>query len=89
MFIYLIIFITKAIENMLATVRIILIAKNRKIVGALLNGIISLIWIFSTYIVIFDINKDPFKVVFFCIGAVVGSYFGNVIEEHMHKEKKT
>jgi len=34
-----------------------------------------------TGVVIVDINKDILKIVFFCLGSVVGSYLGSVIEE--------
>ena len=49
---YFLIFFNKVVENMLSTVRIIVIAKNKKILGAILNGLISLVWIFSTSMVI-------------------------------------
>lgn len=81
MLIYIAIFFSKIIENALATLRIIVIANGKKKLGAFLNGIIALIWIFVTGIVIVDINKDILKIIFFCIGSIVGSYLGSVIEE--------
>lgn len=81
MFIYMAIFFSKIIENALATLRLIVVANGKKKLGAFLNGIIALIWIFVTGIVIIDINKDILKIVFFCIGSIVGSYLGSVIEE--------
>lgn len=82
-----VIFINKVIENMLGTVRIIVIAKNRKIVGAILNGLISLIWILSASMVLVNIDNNPYKIVAFCLGAVCGSYIGSVVEENMYKKK--
>ncbi len=82
-----IIFINKVIENMLGTVRIIVIAKNRKIVGAVLNGLISLIWILSASMVLVNIDNNPYKIVAFCLGAVIGSYLGSIVEENMYKKK--
>lgn len=81
MLIYLVIFLSKIIENALATLRLIVVANGKKKIGAFLNGIITLVWIFVTGIVIVDINKDILKIVFFCIGSIVGSYLGSVIEE--------
>lgn len=81
MYIYLFIFILKIVENSLSTLRLIVVANGKKKIGAILNGIIGLIWIFTASIVIIDINKDPLKVIVFCIGSVVGSYLGSVIEE--------
>ena len=79
--IYFFIFISKIIENMLATLRIIVVANGKKKIGAVLNGIVSLVWIFVTGIVIIDVNKDPFKIIMFCIGSIVGSYLGSLAEE--------
>lgn len=81
MLIYFLIFISKIIENALATLRLIVVANGKKKLGAILNGIIGLVWIFATSMVIIDINKDLLKIVFFCLGAVFGSYLGSVIEE--------
>ena len=71
---------------MLSTVRIIVIAKNKKILGAILNGLISLVWIFSTSMVISNINKNLFKIIFFCLGAIIGSYLGSIIENRITKK---
>lgn len=81
MLIYLTIFFSKIIENALATLRLIVVANGKKKLGAILQGIIALVWIIVTGIVIVDINKDILKIVFFCIGSIVGSYLGSVIEE--------
>lgn len=81
MFTYLFIFFSKIIENTLSTLRLIVVANGKKKLGAILNGIISFTWIFSTSIVIININKDILKIFFFCVGAIVGSYLGSVIEE--------
>ena len=59
---YFLIFFNKVIENTLSTVRIIVIAKDKKLLGAILNGLISLVWIFSTSMVIHNLNKDFFKI---------------------------
>ena len=79
--IYLLIFISKIIENMLSTLRLIVVSNGKKKLGAILNGIVALVWIFVTSIVIINVNKDPIKIIMFCIGSVFGSYLGSLIEE--------
>ena len=81
MWIYLAIFICKIVENAVGTLRLIVVANGKKKLGALLQGIVALVWIFGTGIVIVDINKDIFKIVIFVIGSIAGSYLGSIIEE--------
>lgn len=81
MLIYTLIFVSKIVENALSTLRLIVVANGKKKLGAILNGVIALVWIFATSMVIVDVNKDLFKIVFFCLGSIVGSYLGSVIEE--------
>ena len=81
MLIYFFIFISKIIENTLSTLRLIVVTSGKKKLGALLNGLVALAWIFVTGIVIVDVQKDPLKIVFFCIGSIAGSYLGSIIEE--------
>ena len=80
-FVYLAIFLSKIIENAVGTLRLIVVANGKKKLGAILQGIVALVWIFGTGIVIIDINKDIFKIVIFVIGSIVGSYLGSIIEE--------
>ncbi len=79
--IYLAIFISKIIENALSTLRIIVVSNGKKKLGALLQGLVTLVWLLVTGIVIVDIDKDIFKIIAFCIGSLVGSYIGSIIEE--------
>ena len=79
--IYIIIFLCKVIENTLTTLRIILISSGKKLIGALIQGVVALIWIFSTSLVIIHIEKDLFKIVCFVLGSIIGSYFGSILEE--------
>ena len=81
MLIYLAIFFSKIIENAVGTLRLIVVANGKKKLGAFLQGIVALVWIFGTGIVIVDINKDVFKIVIFVVGSIVGSYLGSIIEE--------
>lgn len=81
--IYALIFLTKIIENSLGTLRVIVVANGKKWIGAFLNGIISIIWVIGTGLVILNINEDPLKIVFFCLGSTFGSYLGSLMEEKM------
>ena len=77
--IYIFIFFSKIIENAIATLRMILVSNGKKTLGAILNLIISIIWILSTSLVV--INNDIFKIIVFALGSFLGSYIGSLIEE--------
>lgn len=81
MLLYLFIFISKIVENALSTLRLIVVSNGKKKLGAILQGVIALLWILVTGMTIIDIDKDIFKIVFFVLGSLVGSYMGSVIEE--------
>lgn len=85
--IYLLIFILKLIENMLSTLRLIVIAHGKKLFGAFLQLVYSLFFIISTSIVVIDIQKDIFKLIVFGMGSFIGSYLGSVVEEKIYKKK--
>lgn len=80
LFLYIFIFLCKVLENALATLRLIVISNGKKMLGAILAGATSLLWVFTTGIVVVDIKKDPLRVFFFCAGTFVGSYIGSKIE---------
>lgn len=83
--IYFIIFIFKFIENTLSTFRIIVVSKGKKLNGAILQGIVTLVWAISAGLTIIDFKNDYFKIFAFCLGASIGSYFGSSIEEKIKK----
>lgn len=78
---YFIIFISKTVELALGTLRIIVIANGKKLFGAILQGIIAVVWMCITGVVIVNITEDPFKIVAFALGSALGSYVGSLIEE--------
>lgn len=78
---YFLIFISKVIENGLSTLRLIVVANGKKILGAFLQFAISLVWVLVTGIVVNDLLNDPLKIIFFALGSLVGSYTGSIIEE--------
>ena len=78
---YFLIFISKVIENGISTLRLIVVANGKKILGAFLQFIVSLVWVMVTGVVVTNLLSDPLKVVFFALGSLVGSYIGSIIEE--------
>lgn len=78
---YLAIFIAKIIENTLSTLRLIVVAKGKKLFGAILQFIIAFVWVITTGIVVVNVKDDPLKIVFFAFGSLIGSYLGSFIEE--------
>ena len=78
---YFAIFIAKIIENTLSTLRLIVVAKGKKVFGAILQFIIAFVWVITTGIVVTNIKNDPLKIVFFAFGSLIGSYLGSFVEE--------
>ena len=78
--IYIFIFLSKIVENAISTLRLILVSNGKKTLGAILNFIISIIWIISTGLVVVDF-KDPFKIIVFALGSFLGSFIGSLMEE--------
>lgn len=81
--IYIIIFVFKIIEDALATLRLIVVSNGKKGLGALLQFIVTLIWIILTGTVLINLQKDIFKAVAFALGSLFGSYLGSVLEEKL------
>lgn len=77
------IFFSKVIENSLGTLRLIVVANGKKLLGAILQFLIALVWVLVTGAVVVNIHQDPLKIIFFALGSFVGSYVGSFIEEKM------
>ena len=76
---YLFIFVMKIIENMIATLRLIVVSNGKKGLGSILLFLTSIIWIVSSSITIININI--IGVLVFSIGSLIGSYVGSLLEE--------
>lgn len=76
---YIIIFILKILENALGTLRLIIVSNGKKIEGAVLNFLLSVVWVMSTSMVVIDNNI--YKILVFAFGSLIGSYLGSVLEE--------
>ncbi len=78
--VYVTIFFLKLLENALGTVRMIVATNGSKLLGAILQFLIGIVWVMSASLAITNITKDPLKVLVFAIGSAVGSYVGCVVE---------
>lgn len=79
--VYLAIFTFKIIEDALATLRLIVVSNGKKKLGAILQFVVTLIWIVLTSSVLIGMKDDIFKAVALAFGALFGSYLGSVLEE--------
>lgn len=79
--IYFAIFIFKIIEDALATLRLIVVSNGKKKLGAILQFLVTLIWIILTSSVLIGLKDDIFKAIAFAFGSLFGSYLGSVLEE--------
>ncbi|MDD2377322.1 MAG: DUF2179 domain-containing protein [Bacilli bacterium] len=80
---YIIIFASKVFENALGTLRLIVVANGKKELGAILQGVIALVWVIVTGVVVVGITEDPLKIIAFAVGSAAGSYLGSFIEQKM------
>lgn len=76
---YLLIFIMKVIENALATLRVIIVSNGKKLIGAILSLLMSIIWVISTSLVVQNFT-NLFSIVAFSLGCFAGSYLGSLME---------
>jgi uncharacterized protein YebE (UPF0316 family) len=66
-------------ENMLATLRLIVTSNGKKVLGAILLLLTSIVWLTSSSVAI--VNLDLKMVLAFSIGSFVGAYLGSFLEE--------
>lgn len=79
--IYIGIFFLKILEDALATLRLIVVSNGKKVFGAILQFIVTIIWVLLSGTVLINFMQDFWKVVVFSLGALVGSYAGSFLEE--------
>jgi len=78
---YILIFTAKVAENALGTLRLIVVANGKKMMGAFLNFVIVFIWAAVAGTVLVGINEDLFKIFVYAFGSAVGSWLGSYMEE--------
>ena len=59
--VYFLIFVFKIIEDALATLRLIVVSNGKKVFGAVLQFVVTLIWLVLTGTVLLGIREDIFK----------------------------
>lgn len=79
----LMIFVFKAIEISIATVRIIIVNRGYKKEGAMLSFVEVLIWVFVASAVIVNIGAAPLKGIIYALGYSVGVFVGSIIEKKL------
>jgi len=80
---YAVILIVKVIEVSLGTLRIVLITRGVRKIGALLGFFEVLIWITLVSTVLDNVADDPIKVVIYALGFALGNYIGSLIEQKL------
>jgi uncharacterized protein YebE (UPF0316 family) len=75
-----IIFILRAVDVGIATVRIVLLSRGRKGTAALIGFVECLIWVFAVSRVLANLD-DPLRMVAFAAGFAAGTYVGSMVEE--------
>lgn len=79
-YVLLIIFVCKVIEVALSTIRIILINRGYRILGAILSFFELILWVFVASNVITGMSAAPLKGFMYALGFTVGVYLGSLIE---------
>jgi len=78
---YVAILVAKMVEVSLMTVRMVLITKGERKIGAVIGFIEVVLWLLIVSTVLKDISSDPIKGVVYALGFALGNYFGSKIEE--------
>lgn len=74
-----VIFVLRALDVGMATVRIVLLSRGRKGAAALIGFFECLIWVFAVSRVLGGLD-DPLRMVAFAAGFAAGTYFGSIVE---------
>lgn len=75
------IMVAKIVEVSLMTVRVMLVTKGEKVVGAVIGFFEVMIWIYIASLAMDGITDNPMKAVFYSLGFALGNYFGIKLEE--------
>lgn len=79
--VYLFIILAKIVEVSMATVRMVLITKGERKIGAIIAFFEVSLWVILVSTVLDNIMGDPLKIVAYALGFSVGNYLGSWIEE--------
>lgn len=73
----------KVIEVSVGTMRIVLITRGERLLGAILGFIEVGIWITVVSTVLSDIQSDPIKAIVYAAGFALGNYTGSLLEQKL------
>lgn len=76
----LVIFVLRAVDVGMATVRIVLLSRGRKGTATLIGFFECLIWVVAVSRVLTGLD-DPLRMVAFAAGFAAGTYIGSIVEE--------
>lgn len=79
--IYIAIILAKIVEVSMATIRIVLITKGERKIGAFIGFFEVSLWLVLVSTVLTNIMADPLKIVAYALGFALGNYIGSVVEE--------
>ncbi|MGX8797477.1 DUF2179 domain-containing protein [Fusibacter sp. JL298sf-3] len=79
--IYLFIVFAKIVEVSLATIRMVLITKGERKIGAFIAFFEVTLWVLLVSSVLDNIMGDPLRIFAYALGFAVGNYMGSLIEE--------
>lgn len=79
--IYLFIVFAKVIEVSMATVRMVLITKGERKIGAVIAFFEVSLWVILVSTVLDNIMENPLKIVAYALGFSLGNYIGSWVEE--------
>jgi len=75
-----IIFVLRALDVGIATVRIVLLGRGRRVIAAGLGFVEAIVWVVAVARVLGGID-DPARMVAFAGGFAIGTYLGSLVEE--------
>ena len=81
--IYLLIFLGKVFEVTLMTLRVVLISKGERRIGAIIAFFEISLWILIVSNVIQGLAQDPLKAVVYALGFALGNYTGSLLEDRI------
>ncbi len=79
--IYLFIILAKIVEVSMATIRMVLITKGERKIGAIIAFFEVSLWVILVSTVLDNIMENPLKIIAYAVGFSIGNYLGSWIEE--------
>lgn len=80
---YLLIFLARVADVSLGTLRLLLVFRGQRLLGALVGLVEVTIYILALGWVVNRLDEDPLNLLFYALGFAAGSYLGGVIEERL------